>query len=395
MIRSSFYLLSLSLLCQASQVLATPPGNLHGFAQQSALYSDDNDFIGNSDDNIATDIRDFGLNYHQRFSDPFSFAGQIVSHEAGEQTSNNIELDYGFIEYSPLQKDNIRASARLGRVIQSYGLFNDVRDVAHLRPTVFVPYSIYYDRLRKSVFAEDGASFKLELIEPASVWTSEIGIAKPRSDKNEIRAFLPSQLLSGSGDGKNAYFFRIANESALDYRVALSGIYLSWDYQGDFVIPTGPSSSIAIPVDGSMAASSFGVSLEKTFGSFNLISEIFRPQVEYLDIVPDINPNTLQINGTQKIRSQQLAGYLHMNYACSITITCFTQYEYFKIISKDEDLTNATTRDIAAGIRIFLPYNLQFKIEVHEVNGSAWLGLDRDDAVQKWHYYASQINWTF
>lgn len=395
MIRSSFYLLSLNLLCQVCQSVAAPLDNLHGFAQQSALYSDANNFIGNSDDQIITDIRDVGFNYHQRITSNLGFTGQVVSHEAGAQTSNNIELDYGFIEYLPLQNENLRTTLRLGRVIQNYGLFNEVRDVAHLRPSVFVPYSIYYDRLRKSVFAEDGASFKLEIIEPESVWSTEIGVARPRSDKNEIRTFLPSQLLSGSSDGQNAYFFKIANEDALNYRLALSGIYLSWDYTGNFNLPTGPSSSIPIPVDGFMAASSIGISFEKYLGGFTLISEIFRPQVEYLDLIPDINPNTLQVNGTQRIRSQQLAGYVHLNYACSARITCFTQYEYFKILTESQGLTNTTTRDIAIGVRVFLPWNLQFKLEAHDVNGSAWLGLDRSDAVKKWHYYASQINWAF
>lgn len=389
MLRSNIYLLSLSLLlCLHTQ--ASPLDNLHGFAQQTLLTSDNNDFIGNSDDNIISDIRDIGLNYRHSFTPEISFSGQAVSHQAGAQTNNQVELDYGFIEYIPLHNDTLRTALRLGRVIQNYGLFNEVRDVAHLRSSIFVPYSIYYDRLRKTVFAEDGASFRLDII-GNNLWSAEAGIAKPRSDKNEIQAFLPSRLMSGSAEGKKAYFFRISHEQALDYRIALSGIYLSWDFTGSFAIPL-PSGQQ--PIDGSFSASGIGLSLEKYLGDFTLISEIFRPQVEYLDLIPTFD-SMGQVNGTPDIHSQQIAGYLHVDYTCSMTITCFTQYEHFKIISKQSGLTNTTTRDMALGIQMLLPYDMQLKFEIHQVHGSAWLGLDQALQHNEWHYAASQINWKF
>jgi hypothetical protein len=392
MFRSNIYLLSLSLLA-GQHIQAAPLDNLHGFAQQTLLTSDNNDFVGNSDDNIISDIRDFGLNYRHSINPAIGFAGQIVSHQAGAQTDNNIELDYGFIEYSPLHTDTLRASMRVGRVIQNFGLFNEVRDVAHLRTSIFVPYSIYYDRLRKTVFAEDGASFKLDII-GHHMLSAEVGIAKPRADNKEIQAFLPSRYISGKAEGNHAYFFRLSHEQALDYRIALSGIYLNWDFNGDFNIPIDQNTSIPVPINGSLTASSIGISIEKYLGNFTLISEVFRPQIEYLDLIPTLDTFG-QVVGKQKIRSQQLGGYLHLSYTCTANITCFTQYEYFKVLSKQAELSNTTTRDTSVGLQVLLPHDLQFKFEIHAVSGSAWLGLDQSLTHNDWHYIASQINWKF
>ncbi len=133
--------------------------HLNGFAHHSLLWTDNNDFIVNTDDKINHAITDVGLTLNHSFNRYWHFSGQINSHKAGETNNGGIDLDFAYIQWGLIKNNKHRLNLSLGRVVMRYGLFNEIRDVTHSRSSIFVPYSIYYDRFRSLIFSQDGISF--------------------------------------------------------------------------------------------------------------------------------------------------------------------------------------------------------------------------------------------
>ncbi|GAB3374758.1 hypothetical protein NCG89_02565 [Spongiibacter taiwanensis] len=149
----------------ASAWLATPGlaltiGNdlqVHGFASQAFLKSEGNNIYGDSLDG-STDFMEAGLNANYRHSSRLYVAGQVISRDAGNTDNGDINLDYLFADYKLGENDQSGIGARIGRVRNSYGFYNDTRDVVFTRPTILMPQAVYFEGngLREFLFSSDG-----------------------------------------------------------------------------------------------------------------------------------------------------------------------------------------------------------------------------------------------
>ena len=70
----------------------------HGFFSQSLVYTSDNNFGGNSDDGVATAMREIGGNLSWRPSSDWLLSGQVLARWAGESDNGKLRLDYAWLE---------------------------------------------------------------------------------------------------------------------------------------------------------------------------------------------------------------------------------------------------------------------------------------------------------
>jgi len=162
---------------------------LHGFLSQGFVKTSGNRFYGPSDDG-SWDFREIGANLSYRPKPDLLFAGQLLSRTAGEMYDGSIRVDYALVDYAPIMRDDLRLGLRLGRLKNPLGLYNDTRDVPFTRPSIFLPQSIYFDKVRNLELSSDGGGLYGDLQTEWGDFFLQINVGKLDVDKNVEYAFL-------------------------------------------------------------------------------------------------------------------------------------------------------------------------------------------------------------
>ncbi|MBL4762280.1 MAG: hypothetical protein JKY93_06235 [Gammaproteobacteria bacterium] len=131
---------------------------IHGFVSQGYIKTSDNSFFGNSKKG-SSDFRELGINALKKLSDKIHIAGQLISRDAGQADDGSISIDYALIDFRLANNDNNHWGARTGRIKNNFGFYNATRDVAHTRPAILLPQSVYQDRLRNIYLSADKIEF--------------------------------------------------------------------------------------------------------------------------------------------------------------------------------------------------------------------------------------------
>lgn len=132
---------------------------IHGFLSQGFVHTSDNNFSGRSDDNISIDFRELGINGSWQVNPDLRVAMQILWRDQGELDEDRLRIDYALVDYSFYSSENLLFGIKAGRVPNPLGFYNDTRDVAATRPSIFLPQSIYFDRTRNLSLSSDGGYF--------------------------------------------------------------------------------------------------------------------------------------------------------------------------------------------------------------------------------------------
>jgi len=136
---------------------------VHGLATQTAIHTTNNRFFGNTDDNVGFEFREFGLNASWLAHADLLLSAQGLYREAGEtERDERLQLDYAFADWTAFSGDNYQIHFSLGRVKNPFGLFNETRDVALTRSGIFLPQSIYPERIRKRMISGDLISNEIQ-----------------------------------------------------------------------------------------------------------------------------------------------------------------------------------------------------------------------------------------
>lgn len=128
---------------------------VHGFASQGAVKTTANRFFGDSE-NISFDFTEIGVNASYRANPRLLVAGQILARRAGEMYDGTPSLDYALADITLDASARRILGLRLGRFKNDLGLYNATRDVPFTRPSIFLPQSVYYDRVRNLMLSSDG-----------------------------------------------------------------------------------------------------------------------------------------------------------------------------------------------------------------------------------------------
>ena len=131
---------------------------LHGFAAQGFVLSNGNNAFGHSTTGSVA-LNEFGANITVDLARGLLFSAQALVRNAGATDDGRLRLDYAQLDYQFLNTADYTAGARIGRVKNPFGLFNETRDVVFTRPGILLPQATYFDGqgFRSLLFASNGA----------------------------------------------------------------------------------------------------------------------------------------------------------------------------------------------------------------------------------------------
>jgi hypothetical protein len=144
-----------SLACSAP--LSAVELQAHGYAAQGFVYTRDNNFFGDSHHG-SWDYYEAGLNASAQVHPKLLFAAQAAIRDAGISDDGTLRLDYALADYSFLSGIAGKAGARVGKVKNRMGFYNETRDVVFTRPGILLPAGYGDNQNQRSlVFAAPGA----------------------------------------------------------------------------------------------------------------------------------------------------------------------------------------------------------------------------------------------
>lgn len=152
-------LLSICLCTVQSKVLAQDVTlfdrqvQIHGFASQGFVHTDDNNWLTMKTANVGSgEFTDFGANASVQITDKFRLGAQLYDRNLGQLGRWHPSLDWAVAGYQVTPWFGIRG----GKVKTTLGLYNDTQDLDFLHPFALLPQSVYPIDLRDSTIAHTG-----------------------------------------------------------------------------------------------------------------------------------------------------------------------------------------------------------------------------------------------
>lgn len=199
---------------------------IQGFASQGFILTSDNNFFGNSKDG-SFDFSELGVNTSIRPIPDLLFSAQGLSRRAGKDDDGDLQLDYALIDYSFFSKESGNFGLRLGRIKNPLGLYNDTRDVAFTRPSIFLPQSIYFDRTRNLALSADSIQIYADYRSGIGNLIFQFGVGYPNVDNDQTRQVLLGKQ-PGEIEGELSYLGRlIFEQGGGKFRLGLSTVILN------------------------------------------------------------------------------------------------------------------------------------------------------------------------
>ena len=386
----------LAVCLPTAQALALEgPGNIqiHGFISQGFVLTSDNNFCGDSDDHGAFDFRELGINGSWRLLPSLQLSGQILYRSAGDISDDDVQVDYGFLDYRCLDRDAGQWGFRLGRVKTPYGLYNETRDVAITRPSIFLPQSIYFERTRDLAISADGVCLYGEHRADYGNLFLQAGAGRARMKGRELEGLALGRDFPGSLDDDTSYYGRLTYEKGEGrLRLALTWAQLNIDYE-----PSEP-----FPEDlraGSIRFEPFIVSAQLNQENWSLTAEYASRPFEYRHFGYPLPDRT--ITGESY--------YLQGIYKFSNNWEGMIRYDIFysnrddrhgrKFERPGRPDYSFFAKDLTLGLRWDINRSLMLRSEYHYVNGTAWLSSednpDPSKTRQYWDLFAVLMAYSF
>ncbi len=175
----------------------------HGFLSQNFVLTSENNFYGESERG-SFDFAEAGFNVSLRPLSRLGLAAQLLYRRAGELEDEEVRLDYGVLEFAVLETTKVQAGLRLGRVKNPLGLYNETRDVAFTRPSIFLPQSIYFDRTRNWALSSDGGQMYGQYESSIGEFSLRVNVGVPTIDKS-LEGLLFGRNQAGEFNGNLSY----------------------------------------------------------------------------------------------------------------------------------------------------------------------------------------------
>jgi hypothetical protein len=126
---------------------------IHGFASQGFVHTDDNNWLTMNTSNVGSgEFTDFGANASVQITDKFRVGAQIYDRNLGQLGRWHPSLDWAYADYRFKPWFGMRG----GKVKTTIGLYNDTQDLDFLHPFALLPQSVYPTDLRDSTIAHAG-----------------------------------------------------------------------------------------------------------------------------------------------------------------------------------------------------------------------------------------------
>ncbi|MEQ1528025.1 MAG: hypothetical protein ABL925_01820 [Methylococcales bacterium] len=360
---------------------------IHGFLTQAFFHSSDNNFYGQSDDDVSPGLTEIGLNAAYQLLPRLRFAAQGLYRRAGDLDHGSVRLDYGLADLTLLSYDSGRVGIRAGRVKVPYGLYNETRDVSFTHPTVTLPQGIYFDQSRSLMLSADGGSFYADQRVPFGDLHFKFNYGLALDDNQEVKTATLGLGARGMLKARPALATQLAYEiNGGEYIVAVSYLDLTLDYQ---------------PMPGEQLLA----------GNTHLQPLLFSAQYngEKLTLTAEYDYRWYTMTGYGRdFQLQAQSWYVQGSYQLLSKLQATVRYDVFDIKTsgiKQADILAAAANqspyahDWMTGLRWDISSSWMVRAEYHRINGTAWLPYadnhDRSQLTSNWDLYALQLSFRF
>ena len=386
----------LLLACMTSTVQAAdslPDGvQLHGFASQSVIGTDHNNFFGNTQNSASLGFTELGANVSWRINPNFQLSAQAISRHAGETDNGRPRLDYAMLDLTAYADETSRYGVYLGKIKNPYGFYNETRDVAFARPSILLPQSIYFDRLRNFALSSPGVGLYMQDSSALGDLSLQVSAVKPDASNDESESVFLGQPRAGNIDSKTSYVGRALLERDNGrLKLAVTGVHINARYQ--------PGTADLLQA-GKIGFTSCILSAQYNAENWVLTSEIARGRTE------DNGFGPFFLNGTRTGSSY----YLQAAYLLSSKWSLLGRYDVSYADNSDKSGTvfqsltgqpaySRFAKDWTAGVTYNASRNWQLRGEFHHVDGTFWLpygdNTNPANTTQNWNMWLLQAAYRF
>lgn len=196
---------------------------IHGFASTTMVNTTANNYYGRGED-WTVDFTELGLNASYQLNQRILLAAQALGRRAGKMYDGSPSLDYALADLSILSATDHSVGLRLGRIKNPLGLYNETRDVPFTRPGIFLPQTVYYDKVRNLLLSSDGAMLHAESFGALGNLSLVVGGGQAVVDENVEWTYLgydyPGKMEPDGVTWIGSLWYGTADER---YRAGLSG----------------------------------------------------------------------------------------------------------------------------------------------------------------------------
>ena len=388
-------LFAMLMLLAAGPVAAQNSFQYQGVITQGAVRTTDNNYYGNSADQISTELTELSLNFRNEFSPNWSVSGQGIYRRAGARY-DDADIDYLFVDGSFATNETGKLGFRAGRFKNTLGFYNETRDVAFTRPAVFLPESVYTENFRELLLSTDGLQFYGSLFSDNGEWTMELGAGKPRVKASSLE-YLDD--FDASLSDRESKVGRIMYEhDGGKWKLALSGFDIKFDTKLSGTIAFPPT-FVPMPFTdaGKFKNSRFILSGQYNWKNWQLTGEYNQSD---FDIRQNLAPSFEFTNEGY---------YLMLRRILTPSVSVFYRWERFYADKDDRDgnryigspipTYQAFRKESVVGARWDIRRNLLLLVDYHYIDGTA-LNSARENPITQpqeryWHLLAATLSFRF
>ena len=359
----------------------------HGFVSQSLVYTSDNNVGGDSDDDLASGMRELGANLSWRPSPDWLISGQALERWAGETDQGELRLDYGFVDHSLIADGDDQVGVRLGKIKNPYGFYNTTRDVAHTRPGIIMPQSIYQDQLRDFFLAAPGISVYGNHESDLGNLSWQVSALRPEVDNEGLEYVFLLRPLPGEFKGTDSWLGQLMFDAGGRWRLGLSMGEMNMDFDS---------------LGGRHSLPTWVLSMEHNSEDWSVTAEYGQTTIKARNYPSSSEDNTTEawyVQATRRL-GDGWQGYLRYDVLyldkqdkngttfSSDPAPVFLGYQSHSRFAKDWVL--GVRRDMGAW---------SLTGEIHRVDGTAWISsldnLDPRATNRRWDMILLQAAWRF
>lgn len=383
-----------------------------GFISQGAIHTSDNNWFGNTDDAVGFDFREIGAAFVITPAPALRFSAQLLSRKAGENDDGSIKVDHAVASYDFINTVDWTVSIRAGRMKSALGLYNETRDVPFTRPGIFLPASVYLERVRNSFFFQNGVMLRTEWRHQLNSLSWHAGFHRPKVDDDEL-----ADISRLAGDTSPDAEGRDSWSTGLVYDINAGTARLGAYYEEK-----------KINIAGNLGAAEFGLddlqgdvlirdrktvlSVEYNLDKFNFVAE--RAVARVSADVSMHNPDYAVLEALSSIHLVSPSYYYQVIYRASEQWDVFVRYDRF-ILDEDDKDGDEVSKRFGFNFRGLPPYafyaksysvgagwhpaaDWMLRVEWLNNEGTGWLNVndnDNETPVKYWDMIAMQLSYRF
>jgi hypothetical protein len=360
---------------------------MNGFVSQGFLYSTDNNIYGESEKGTF-EFTEIGLNASKKYTPRLRGSAQVIVRNAGHREETGIDLDYAFLSYQMPTSSSSFIGARVGRVKNVMGFYNETRDVSFTRPSIFAPQFIYFDSVRDLQLSSDGLIGFAEWNTDAGIFSIDLGSGLSRIDGDTEAGLI--------GNNYNGRFSRQhINQAQINYLHTDSNLRFAYSKVKSDLQHNSESDS---PFDSAQVLIDLDIfSTEYSAEAFSLTAELMLLRIEF-NLPPIIDEARFSTSW-----------YMQGQYFIDPDWTLYSRYENYFINKNDKSgilysqfsgLPNhiAYAKNLLIGTKWHFSPQWMLMLEVQSTLGTAGLSRNENDlreTKRNWQMFSAMISYRF